>query len=107
MSQPKLIEGLLEMKFENVYDRFISSKLSCEEAADILGISVKTFFRKRQRYNSEGFAGRFDLRLGKPSPHRAADAEVELITNLYAQRYRNFNIRHFWEFVTHNHDVNR
>ena len=107
MNQPKLIEGILEMKFKNVYHRFTSNELTCEEAADILGISVKTFFRKRQRYNDEGFDGRFDLRLGKPSPHRAADHEVEFITTLYSQRFRDFNIRHFCEFVSHNHNITR
>lgn len=60
----------------------IKKKLSCEEAAEILGISVRSFYRKRQCYESEEFNGHFDLRLGRQSSNRAVDREVTFIAKL-------------------------
>ena len=45
------------MRFEKIYGRFTEKELSGEEVADILGISTRTFLRKRRRYESEEFAG--------------------------------------------------
>jgi hypothetical protein len=36
------------MRFEEVYGRYLCGRLSCEEA--VLGMSVSSFFRWRQRY---------------------------------------------------------
>jgi len=95
------------MRFEDIYDQFSSGTLSSMEAAMILGISERTFLRKRRRFESEDFDGRFDLRMGKVSPHRAADEEVDLVTRLYAQRYRGFSVKHFHEFARREHKLTR
>lgn len=107
MSTTRLIEDIQKMKFEDIYGRFQKGNLSCEEASEILCVSVRSFHRKRQRYNSEGFDGCFDRRLGRVSPHRAADEEVALITKLYKERYRDFSVRHFYEFACREHSVKR
>jgi transposase len=44
------------MRFLDVYKQYEKNKLSCEEAADILGISISTFYRKRQIYEEGGVA---------------------------------------------------
>ncbi len=74
------------MRFEDIYGRYKSKQLGCEEAAEILGISERSFLRKRRRYESHDFDGSFDLRIGKASPHSAADREVDYITKLYSER---------------------
>lgn len=107
MQRSKIIEDIQKMRFEDIYGRYQSKSLSCEEASEILGISIRTFYRKRQRYESEEFDGSFDLRIGRKSSHRAADYEVEFITKLYAEKYRGFNVRHFHEFAVQEHDFKR
>lgn len=107
MKKTHIIEGIHKMKFEAIYESHKQRRLSCEEASEILGISMRTFYRKRKRYESEDFEGNFDLRLGRPSPHRAADREVAFITKLYAEKYRSFSVRHFHEFAVREHGFKR
>ena len=105
MKKPTVIEGVLRMRFEEIYDRFEKNRLTTQEAAELLGISVSSFYRKRERFEEEGFEGVYDLRLGKASPHRAADAEVKRITKLYADKYRGFSVKHFHEFACREHGL--
>lgn len=98
---------VLKMKFLEAYKNYGKNKLTCEEAATLLGVSISTFYRMRQRYGEEDFDGKFDRRLGKASPHRAADREVMYITKLYEERYRDFSVKHFYEFAKQNPEFNR
>lgn len=105
MKRTQVKEEVLKMKFEDIYERYQKRKLTTEEAAEILGISVSTFYRKRERFEEEGFEGQFDLRLGRPSPQRSADREVKFITRLYAEKYRGFSVKHFHEFAVKDHGL--
>ncbi len=107
MKKSQLIEEVFKMRFTEINDRFQKKQLSCEEAADLLGISVSTFYRKRQRFEEEDFNGNFDRRLGKASPHRAADYEVRYITQLYNKYYLGFSVKHFYEFAQREHQLIR
>lgn len=94
-------------RFEEIYDDFQSARLSCEEAAMVLGCSSRHFFRLRERYDEDGLIGLKDRRVGRVSKRRAADAEVERVTRLYLERYDGFNVRHFHEFARREHGLNR
>ena len=107
MKKSQLTEEVFKMRFTEINDRFQKKRLRCEEAADLLGISVSTFYRKRQRYEEEDFDGNFDKRLGRASPHRAADREVEFITRLYNKYYLGFSVKHFYEFAQREHQLSR
>lgn len=107
MKKTKVTEEVLKMKFEDIYGKYQKRELTTEEASEILGISISTFYRKRERYEDEGFEGQFDLRLGRPCPHRAADREVAMITKLYAEKYRGFSVKHFHEFAVREHGCTR
>jgi transposase len=65
------------MKFEAIYGRWQQRELSQAEAAEILGMSERTFRRWRDRYQDEGAAGLLDRRLGKASARRVAVDQVE------------------------------
>ena len=52
------------MKFEEVYGRTHRGGLSQAEAAEVLGVSERTFRRWRDRYEAEGADGLYDRRLG-------------------------------------------
>jgi hypothetical protein len=57
------------------------------------------------RFEEEGFDGRFDYRLGKPSANRAEDRTVQKMTRLYEERYRGFNVKHFHEYAQREHGL--
>lgn len=104
MKKSMINEGVLKMRFEDIYGRFSKRELTTEEAAELLGLSISTFYRKRERYEETGSLS-FDRRLGKVSPHRAADRQVEAITKLYKERYRDFSVKHFHEFAQREHGL--
>jgi transposase len=94
-------------RFEGIYDDYQSDRLSCEEAAMILGCSNRHFLRLRDRYDEEGLIGLKDGRVGRVSKKRAGDKEVEKISRLYREKYDGFNVRHFHEFARREHGLER
>jgi hypothetical protein len=64
-------EGVRRMRLVSLMDRQERGEFTQEEAAEILGKSVRTFQRWLERYAQEGEAGLGDRRIGKPSPKRA------------------------------------
>ena len=92
-------------RFEEIYRDFEQEVLSCDDAARILGCSVRHFHRLRGRYESAGLIGLKDGRMGRVSCHRAADSEIEALTRLYREKYQGFNVRHFHEFARCRHGL--
>jgi transposase len=72
------------------------------EAAELLGISERTFRRWRDRHREEGLAGLADRRL-RPSLRRASVAEIERMLGLYRDIYRGFTVKHFHEQLGKRH----
>lgn len=105
MRRTEVLQGLREMKFEDVYDRFQRGRLSSAEAAEWLGVSERTFRRWRGRFDDEGEAGLLDRRLGKVSPHRIAADEVDRIVALYRDRYQGWTVKHFHERAVAQHGL--
>ncbi|RZI45803.1 hypothetical protein [Candidatus Finniella inopinata] len=46
MKKTTLKQETLKRRFTDIYDRHSRHELSCEEASDILGISVRTLFKE-------------------------------------------------------------
>jgi hypothetical protein len=55
MGRAGVLQEIRVMRFEDVFGRHRSGRLSCEEAAELLGMSVSTFFRWRRRYETRYF----------------------------------------------------
>ena len=55
------------MRFEGLLERHERGELSQEEAAEMLGVSERTFRRWRDRLRDEGPEGLRDRRIGKPA----------------------------------------
>jgi len=91
------------MRFEDVLGRSERSELSQIEAADLLGISERTFRRWRDRHRESGFEGLSDRRLA-PSLRRAPAAEIERMLGLYRDLYRGFTVKHFHEHLLKRHN---
>ena len=105
MRRTEVLQGVREMKFEEIWDRFGRGRLSSGEAAEWLGISERTFRRWRERYELAGPAGLLDRRLGKVSAHRIGADEVERIVSLYRDRYAGWTVQHFHERAVERHGL--
>ena len=91
------------MRFEELLDRHERGYLTQAEAAEMLGMSERTFRRWRDRYREEGAAGLGDRRIGKPSPRRADESELARARALYAEMYGGFTVKHFHEQLVERH----
>jgi transposase len=103
MDRARIHEGIRRMRFADILGRTERSELSQMEAAELLGISERTFRRWRDRRQEAGEAGLADRRLG-PSPRRAPMAEIERMLGLYRDLYRGFTAKHFHEQLGKRHN---
>ena len=103
MDRARIHEGVRRMRFEDVLGRPKRSELSQMEAAELLGISERTFRRRRDRHREFGASGLDDRRLA-PSLRRAPGAEIERMLGLYRALYRGFTVQHFHEQLRKRHD---
>jgi transposase len=103
MDRARIHEGIRRMRFSDVLGRTERSELSQMEAAELLGVSERTFRRWRERHRDEGAVGLADRRL-LPSPRRASVAEIERMLGLYRDLYRGFTVQHFHEQLGRRHN---
>ena len=94
MRRTEQAQGLRLMKFEEVYGRTRRGVLGQAEAAEILGVSERTFRRWRDRFEAEGAEGLYDRRLGRLSARRAPVDEVARVLELFDTRYWDFTAKH-------------
>jgi transposase len=104
MRRTEVLQGLRRMKFEDVYGRLQQRRLSQAEAAEILGISERSFRRWRDRFEDEGAAGLLDRRLGKTSARQAPGDQVQAMLRLYRERYPGFTAKHFHDKLRQHHN---
>jgi transposase len=103
MDRARIHEGIRRMRFADVLGRTERSELSQMEAAELLGISERTFRRWRDRQQEMGEVGLADRRLA-PSLRRAPAAEIERMLGLYRDLYRGFTVKHFHEQLGKRHN---
>ena len=60
MRRTEALQGVRMTMFLNVLNRWESAELNQEEAAELLGVSERTFRRWTRRYEEEGEAGLVD-----------------------------------------------
>ena len=100
---PAAVERAMQVK--EVLLRAMNKEFSWLRAAEILGITDRGLRRLRQRMDQFGYEGLVDRRHGRPSPRRTPVAEIERILQLYRERYRGFNARHFSSIARREHAV--
>ena len=91
----KLLQEIRKMRFEEAYDDWTSRRINQVDAARLLGVCERTFRRYINRYEDEGLDGLMDKRLSQASHRRAPVDEVMNLTELYRNRYKGFNVKHF------------
>jgi transposase len=103
MDRTRVHEEIRRMRFETLLDRHERGELGQGEAAELLGMSERTFRRWRDRLRDEGPSGLLDRRLGKPSPRRASAREIARMLELYQGSYADFTVKHFHEQLRKRH----
>lgn len=103
MDRTRIHEGIRRMRFEAILDCQERGELSQLEAAEVLGISERSFRRWRDRLRDEGPSGLADRRLGRPSDRRAGVAEISRMLDLYRGSYADFTVKHFHEQLVKRH----
>ena len=103
MRRTEALQGVRMAVFLNILNRWESAELNQEEAAELLGVSERTFRRWTRRYEEEGEAGLVDRRLGKASGKRVPVDRAEEVERLYRERYQGFTVKHFHEHLVKDH----
>src|SRR3954465_1299451 len=74
-------------------------KLSCVEAAELLGMSERHFRRLRDAYEAHGAEGIVDRRRGGAAGRRAGGAASGRVIEEFRTRYFDFTAKHFHEAI--------
>jgi len=83
--------------------RWRSGALSCEEAAEAVGMSERHFRRLRDRYEAEGAEGLIDRRRGRVSGRRVPLDRIEWVLAQFRTRYFDFTVKHCHERLVAEH----
>ena len=103
MGRAGVLQEIRRMRFEALLERHERGELSQLEAAEMLGMSERTFRRWRDRLRDEGPEGLIDGRIGKPSSRRASEDEILRMLGLYRDHYADFTVKHFHEQLVKRH----
>jgi len=107
MTRAEFSQEVRRMKFDDVYSRRSAGKLTQEQAAEILGVSVRTMRRWEDRFEADGAEGLHDRRLGKMAGNRVPTDKVMEMLELFDTRYWDYTPRHFHEKLVAHHGFTR
>ena len=103
MRRSEALQGVRMIKFRSVLDRYDANEFSQLEAAELLGVSERTFRRWCHRFEEAGDAGLLDRRLGRDSAKRVPVDRAQEVESLYRTRYSGFTARHFHDHLVREH----
>lgn len=96
-SRTKVLQEIRSMRFQDLYEKQKCKKLTQAQAAELLGMSERTFRRCSRRYEEEGAIGLADGRINKAAHNAAPVDEVSEILVLFETQYSQFNVSHFFD----------
>ncbi|MBX3334431.1 MAG: ISNCY family transposase [Nitrospira sp.] len=97
MTRANVLQEVRRMRFEELYTRRQRRELTMVDAAEMLGVTERTFRRWSTRYEAEGVEGLEDRRLGRASARAVPVDEVLRMVTLYETQYRGWSVKHFHE----------
>jgi transposase len=103
MRRTEQLQGLRMLKLRETLTRWESGHLSQLEAAEILGMSERTFRRWARRFEADGDTGLTDHRLGRRAGHAVPSEWEKEVTRLYRGRYKGLTAKHFHEYLARDH----
>ena len=101
------LQGLRMLKLRDVLGNWEAGELSQLEAAEVLGMSERSFRRWSRRFEEEGEEGLVDRRLGRRSGRAVPGGEAEEVERLYRDRYWGFTAKHFHDYLRASHGFTR
>ena len=99
MRRTEVLQGLRIMKFEDLYTRRQARELTQEQAAEILGVSVRTLRRWEDRFEVDGARQVFTT--AALSAWRGTT--VAQVLELFDTRYWDYTAKHFHEKLVSEH----
>lgn len=97
MIRATVLQEVRQMRFEELYARRQQRELTMAEAAEMLGITERTFRRWSTRYEAEGTTGLADRRLGRASARAVPVDEALRMVTVYETQYTGWTVKHFHE----------
>lgn len=97
MTRATVLQEVRQMRFEELYERRDRREITMAEAAEMLGITERTFRRWKDRYETEGTEGLQDRRIGQPSARAVPVDEALRMVTWYETRYTGWTVKHFHE----------
>ena len=97
MTRATVLQEVRQMRFEELYARRQRRELTMAEAAEMLGVTERTFRRWNGRYETEGAEGLQDRRIGRASARAVPVDEALRMVRLYETRYTGWTVKHFHE----------
>jgi transposase len=88
MKRTEWLQETRKMRFEEAYGVWQGKRLTQEKAAQILGVSDRTFRRYVGRYEDSGLEGLVNKRLSQDSHRRAPVDEVMALQEMYREDHR-------------------
>ena len=95
MRRTEWLQDTRLMRFEDAFESWTESRLTQEEAAQLLGVCARTFRRYIDRYEEAGLDGLIDKRMSQLSHRRAPVDEVLRLVDRYRNRHKGWNVKHF------------
>ena len=89
----------------DVIRKAIEGHINWLQAADILRVSPRHMRRLRDRYERFQIDGLRDRRTGRRCPSRIPAETVGELCRLRQERYPDFSVRHFYQFITEKHGL--
>jgi len=97
MTRATVLQEVRQMRFEELYERRQRRELTMADAADMFGVTERTFRRWSGRYEAEGAEGLQDRRLGRASARAVPVDEALRMVTWYETRYTGWTVKHFHE----------
>jgi transposase len=97
MTWARVLQEVRQMRVEELYERRQQRTLTMAAAAEILGVTERTFRRWSGRYDTEGRAGLQDRRIGRASARAVPVDEALRMVTLYETQYTGWTVKHFHE----------
>jgi len=107
INRANVLQEIRLMRFKDLYEKQQCKKLTQAEAADLLGMSERTFRRCSRKYETEGAEGLADGRLDKAANNAAPTDEVSDLLCLFETHYGQFNVSHFFDKYRLDHNGDR
>jgi DNA-directed RNA polymerase specialized sigma24 family protein len=86
MTRAKILQEVRPMRFEELYERRQWREFTMAEAAEMFGITERTFRRWSGRFDAEGAEGLQDRRIGRAAARAVPVDDVMAMLALYQTR---------------------